>query len=99
MIIRTQNLEDGIFSEEKQNKNAVITYFCNFSFVNRAINIDPRVGLFLPCRITVTEHDGVVTLRAINPRYLSRFYNNSELDAACSEMHDIYVDIMEEATL
>ncbi|MDH3354039.1 MAG: c-type cytochrome [Chromatiales bacterium] len=98
-IIRTQNLEDGMFPEEEQSKHSVIVYFCNFSFVNRAINIDPRVGLFLPCRITVSERDGIVTLTSINPRYLSRFYNNSELDTACSEMYDIYVDIMEEATL
>ena len=98
-IIRIQNLEDGMFPPEEQDKHSVIVYFCNFNFVNRAINIDPRVGLFLPCRVTVTERDGVVTLTAINPRYMSRFYNNSELDEACSEMHDIYIEIMEEATL
>ncbi|NOR51131.1 MAG: c-type cytochrome [Gammaproteobacteria bacterium] len=98
-VIRVQNLEDGMFPEEEQDKHSVIIYFCNFDFVNRAINIDPRVGLFLPCRVTVIETDGVVTLNAINPRYMSRFYNNSELDAACSEMYDIYIEIMEEATL
>lgn len=98
-IIRIQNLEDGMFPEEEQDKKSVIVYFCNFDFVNRAINIDPRVGLFLPCRVTVVERDGVVTLNALNPRYMSRFYNNSELDEACSEMYDIYIEIMEEATL
>lgn len=98
-VIRVQNLEDGMFPKEEQDTKSIIVYFCNFSFVNRAINIDPRVGLFLPCRVTITERDGVVTLTSINPRYMSRFYNNSELDAACSEMHDIYVEIMEEATL
>jgi len=98
-IIRVQNLEDGMFPEEDQDKSAVIVYFCNFNFVNRAINIDPRVGLFLPCRITVAERDGVVTLTAMNPRFMSRFYNNSELDEACTEMYDTYIEIMEEATL
>jgi cytochrome c oxidase cbb3-type subunit 3 len=98
-IIRIQNLEDGMFAEQEQNPHSVIVYFCNFNFVNRAINIDPRVGLFLPCRITVAEQDGVVSLTAINPRYMSRFFNNSELDQACSEMYDIYIEIMEEATL
>jgi len=98
-IIRIQNLEDGMFAEEEQDKRSVIVYFCNFDFVNRAINIDPRVGLFLPCRVTVTERNGLVTLTAINPRFMSRFYNNSELDAACSEMYNIYIEIMEDATL
>ncbi len=98
-IIRVQNLEDGMFPKEEQDKRSVIVYFCNFDFVNRSINIDPRVGLFLPCRVTVTERDGLVTLNAINPRYLSRFFNNSELDEACTEMYDIYIEIMEEAIL
>lgn len=99
-IIRIQNLEDGLFPEGKQNRKQVIVYFCNFNFINKALSLDPRVGLFLPCRVTVVEgEDGVVRLMAINPKYMSRMYNNAELDDACLQMHDIYVSIMEEATL
>lgn len=99
-IIRIQNLEDGLFPEKEQNNKQVIVYFCNFNFINKALGLDPRVGLFMPCRITVVEGaDGTVRLMAINPKYMSRLYNNAELDDACQEMHDIYVSIMEEATL
>ena len=99
-IIRIQNLEDGLFPPEEQNKKQVIVYFCNFNFINQALSLDPRVGLFMPCRITVVEgDDGTVRLMAINPKYMSRMYNNAELDDACQEMHDIYISIMEEATL
>ncbi len=99
-IIRIQNLEDGLFPEAEQNKKQVIVYFCNFNFINQALSLDPRVGLFMPCRITVVEgEDGTVQLMAINPKYMSRMYNNAELDDSCQQMHDIYVSIMEEATL
>ncbi|MES9858254.1 MAG: c-type cytochrome [Sedimenticola sp.] len=98
-IIRQQNYEDGAFPKEEQKQKQVIIYFCNFKFVNRAINIDPRVGLFLPCRVTVVEKDGVVTVRSINPGFLSRFFNNAELDEACAELTNIYRTIIEEATL
>jgi len=99
-IIRIQNFEDGFFPEDKQNKKQVIVYFCNFNFINQALTLDPRVGLFMPCRITVVEgEDGTVRLMAINPKYMSRMYNNAELDGACQQMHDTYVSIMEEATL
>lgn len=99
-IIRIQNLEDGLFPEDEQNSKQVIVYFCNFNFINQALSLDPRVGLFMPCRITVVEDkDGAVRLMAINPRYMSRLYNNAELDDACQEMTDIYRSIMEEATL
>ncbi len=99
-IIRTQNLEDGLFPEDEQSGKQVIVYFCNFNFINQALSLDPRVGLFLPCRITAVEgEDGRVQLMAINPKYMSRLYNNAELDDACQEMTDIYREIMDEATL
>ena len=36
---------------------------------------------------------------AINPKYLSRLYNNAELDKPCEEMFQTYQAILEEATL
>lgn len=99
-IIRVQNLESGLFDEKQVSQKQVIVYFCNFNFINSALSLDPRVGLFMPCRITAVEHeDGTVELMAVNPRYMSRVYNNAELDESCARMHDIYTAIMEEATL
>ncbi|MCW8917295.1 MAG: c-type cytochrome [Gammaproteobacteria bacterium] len=98
-IIRVQNLEDGFFPEAEQNKKQVVVYFCNFNFINQALNLDPRIGLFMPCRITVVEEPDGVHMMAINPRYLSRVYNNAELDQACTQMFNIYAEIMEEASL
>jgi len=99
-IIRIQNLEDGLFPEAEQNKKQVIVYFCNFNFINQALSLDPRVGLFMPCRVTAVEgEDGIVRLMSINPKYMSRMFNNAELDESCQRMHDVYTAIMEEATL
>jgi cytochrome c oxidase cbb3-type subunit III len=99
-IIRIQNLENGLFPEDKQDKKQVIVYFCNFNFINDALSIDPRVGLYMPCRITVVEkEDGTVELMSINPLYLSRMFNNAELKESCNKMYDVYTSIMEEATL
>ena len=99
-IIRVQHLEDGLFGEGELNSRQVIIYFCNFKFINQALGIDPRAGLFMPCRITAIEAaEGSVTLHALNPKFMSRLFNNSELDEACDQMYDTYVTIMEEATL
>lgn len=98
-VIRVQTLEHGLFPEEQESNKQVIVYFCNFSFINKALGMDPRVGLFLPCRITAVEKDGVVKLTAINPIYLARLYNNNGLDEMCQEMFMLYQEIMEEATL
>lgn len=98
-LIRVQRLEDGLFPEEEQNRRQVIVYFCNFKFVHEALTIDPRVGIFMPCRVTVVEREDGVHVMSINPKYLSRLYNNAELDEACDQMYNIYLNILDEATL
>jgi cytochrome c oxidase cbb3-type subunit 3 len=98
-IIREQYLEEGLAAEGEENPRQVMLYFCNFAFLNEALALDPRVGLFLPCRVTVVETDQGVQVMSINPQNLSRLFNNSELDEACQKMHDLYAEIIEEATL
>jgi len=98
-LIRVQELDKGLAEKGKENKKQIIVYSCGFSFLYEALKIDPRVGLFLPCRITVIEEQGKVTLMTINPKRLSAHFNNSELDRLCEEMHEKYTDILDEATL
>lgn len=97
-IIRQQYLNQGLAAEGQENTKQIIIYFCNFNFLNKALTIDPRVGLFLPCRITVVEKNNKVSIIASNPLYMSRFFNNEELHKLCKNMHDIYTDIIEEST-
>ena len=99
-LIRVQYLEDGFFPPDQVNRRQVIVYFCNFNFLYDALAIDPRVGLFLPCRVTVVEReDGTVLVMSINPTRLSAVFNNEQLDEACDQMRQTYQEILEEATL
>lgn len=98
--IRDQPLDSGLVMEGKESKKHMMVYFCNFNFLYQALAIDPRVGMFLPCRITIVENEqGNVNLMTINPRHLSWLFNNNDLDDACNEMYDVYTSILEEATL
>jgi len=98
-LIRVQHLDYGFVPEDKESKKEVIVYFCNFDLLNQALAIDPRVGLFLPCQVTAYEQNGVVKVTTINPKRLSHLFNNNELDKLCDQMHQIYSDILDEATL
>jgi len=98
-IIRVQELNQGMVAKGKENTHQVIVYFCNFQMLNQALALDPRVGMFLPCRITAIEQDGKVMVYAINPKRLSGLFNNEELDKMCSSMYDTYISIVEEVTL
>jgi cytochrome c oxidase cbb3-type subunit 3 len=99
ILIRTDTLEHGLVPEGEEDPHEVILHFCNFSFLFDALLVDPRVGMFLPCRITVVERAGKVIVSAINPLYLSHLFNNAELDEYCHKMHGLYSAIIEEATL
>jgi cytochrome c oxidase cbb3-type subunit 3 len=99
LLIRTDYLEHGLVAEGEEDKHQVILHFCNFRFLFEALAIDPRVGMFLPCRVTVVEREGKVLVMTMNPLYMSHLFNNSELDEACREMHAIYTEIIEDATL
>ena len=98
-LIRTDYVEHGFVPEGKENKKQVVLHFCNFNFLFQALAIDPRVGTFLPCRVTVTETDGKVQVATINPMRLSSLFNNDELHEACEEMTSIYETIIEDAVL
>ena len=98
-LIRIEALNTGFVKEGEENKKQMVLHFCNFGFLFEALSIDPRVGMFLPCRITVVEDKGKVKIMAINPLRLRKLFNNDELDNACKEMHDIYQALLEDATL
>lgn len=96
---RVQTLEYGFTSPEKENPKQVIVYFCNISLLNQVLAVDPRVGMFLPCRITIYEQNGKVKVMSVNPKVLSSLFNNAELNPLCDQMTQSYTAIIEEATL
>lgn len=98
-LIHVMYLDQGYAKEGGENKKQVVVYSCDFNFLNNALSVDPRVGLFLPCRITVLEHNGKVLVMSVNPKRLSAIFNNVELNRLCEQMYKIYTDIIEEATL
>ena len=99
IIIRQDTLEHGLVKEGEEDPSEVILHFCNFKFLYDALAVDPRVGMFLPCQVTVTESAGKVLVATINPLYLSRLFNNDELSEYCERMYEVYASILEDATL
>lgn len=99
VLIREQALDQGLANKGKENKNQTIIYSCGFHMLNEALKVDPRVGLFLPCRITIVQLADKVKVMAVNPKRMSALFNNEELDRLCDRMRQTYTDLMEEALL
>lgn len=98
-IIRAVPYDQGLARTGQEDVTRFVVDACDFGFLNKALAVDPRVGLFLPCRVTVMESQGKILVMSVNPKRLSALFNNAELDELCAQMHRIYTDVIEEATL
>jgi cytochrome c oxidase cbb3-type subunit 3 len=98
-LIRAEPADTGFVTPGRENAQVMIVDGCDFHFVDKALGIDPRVGLFLPCRITVVQRGDKVLVMSVNPKRLSAIFNNAELDQLCNRMYGIYSDILDEAAM
>ncbi|MEZ4499821.1 MAG: DUF302 domain-containing protein [Thermomicrobiales bacterium] len=48
----------------------VILGACNPSLAHRALQADPRVGLLLPCNVTISEENGRSIVSIVNPEFM-----------------------------
>lgn len=93
-------MELGLADERFINKKQLSLRFCNFNRLYQMINTDPRLGVILPCRITVVEQpEGEVKLYIMNMRLVSRLFNNDQLEETAISMFESVIEVIEEATL
>lgn len=93
-------LEQGLGDDENINKKQLSLRFCNFKDLYDMINTDPRLGIFLPCQITVVENEEAkVQLLLMNMTLISKLFNNDQLTQGAQRMHEIMLEVMDEATL
>ena len=55
---------------DKDFRPYVILGACNPPLAYRALSDEPRVGLFLPCNVTVDEREDGVLVSIINPEFM-----------------------------
>ncbi len=93
-------MEMGLAPDDQINKKQLSLRFCNFSLLYKMINIEPRLGVILPCRVTVVEQDdGSVKLYLMNMKVATQLFNNEQLSDLAEEMHENLMELIEEATL
>ena len=93
-------LEQGLVDEFSHNKRQVAIRFCNFKELYHLLQIEPRLGTVLPCRISVLERkDGKVILVAADVANIAYLFNNDKLVELGKVMGEIIRDVMDEATL
>lgn len=93
-------LEQGLIDPTDINDRQMTIRYCNFNQLYELIRIEPRLGVGLPCRITVIERaDRSVQIIAMNIQLIATLFNNDQLLEMSKEYHEIQLEIIEEATL
>jgi cytochrome c oxidase cbb3-type subunit 3 len=99
-IFPARFLEQGLTDEFSHNQRQVAIRFCNFKELYHLLQVEPRLGTVLPCRINVLERkDGKVILVASDVANIAYLFNNDKLVELGKVMGEIIRDVMDEATL
>lgn len=92
-------LEEGLTDEFSVNKRQISLRFCNFNKLYEALKLEPRLGVILPCTLTIIENeDGSVQLVAANVEMMAKVFNNDQLDEVFSHIKASYDLILDEVT-
>ena len=67
-------------------RDYIILGACNPPFAKKALDVDPQVGLMLPCNVIVYDVDGKTVVSAINPSEVLNIVENAELEDVASEV-------------
>lgn len=99
VYIRQQNVDGGLTNVAEENGDVIFVYFCNFALLDQALKIDRRVGVFLPCKITLVQTPQGVEMIAVDPKQVSKHLNDRSLNELCDQLARDYRQILEEASL
>ncbi len=68
---------------------------CNPHFAYQALQVEPHIGVMLPCNVIVREVDGEVEVAAVDPVASMAAIQNPELTAIASEVRERLKSVIE----
>ena len=85
------------FKEKGLTYKGKFTIFeiCNPALAINALEINPRVVYFLPCKIVVSEKDGMGVLGMIKPSSMISELKDKDLNAFAGQIEEELIGIME----
>lgn len=92
-------LEQGLGEEDLEHPENASLRFCNFNELFKVLRVEPRLGAFLPCRITVLQRENSVLIVAPDLRFVASQYNNDQLTTWAENMDDLMIEILDEVTM
>jgi uncharacterized protein (DUF302 family) len=69
----------------KQMGRYVIVGACNPHLASQALDVEPQIGVLLPCNVVVREADGQVLVEAMDPGLMATMVDSSEIRPVADE--------------
>jgi uncharacterized protein (DUF302 family) len=67
----------------------IILGACNPRFAHKALLVEGKIGVFLPCNVVVEEHeDGSVEVSAVDPVTMMASAENKEVESLAAEVQE-----------
>lgn len=79
------------------NRQVAVFEVCNPHQAKRALEANPAVSTMLPCRISVYEKDGRLTLSTVLPAALMAMFGTPELEPIGVEVEAVLKAMIDEA--
>lgn len=75
----------------------VIIETCNLAMAGTALETDPRMGVFFPCRVVVYQlkPNGPVEVLTANPRFMAAIMNNPDLNVMADQLEDAMKEVLD----
>ncbi len=99
-VYANRTLLEGLRKENfsVDDKKQVVIRFCNFNNMQNFLKIEPRLGVMLPCRVTVVEDEqGKVRVVLANYKYAVARFNNEQISEAAIILIKEMQEMVEEA--
>ncbi|MGB1111092.1 MAG: DUF302 domain-containing protein [Gammaproteobacteria bacterium] len=91
-----QYLKESAFQDGERESRTL--YFCNFDMLKRSVMQDDRVGVGLPCTITVIRGSGGVRIQTMNPVLVAQMAG-VETPELCLDLRGMLEDVLDEAVM
>jgi uncharacterized protein (DUF302 family) len=78
-VLHTHDVQ-GVFAKKGiEHGPYKIIEFCRGPSAKKMLDINPEIGLFLPCKVVVCERKSKVILYILRPNFIHDFFPNEEL--------------------
>jgi len=77
-------------------RNYKILGACHPGFAHKALEVEDKLGVLLPCNVIVQEHkDGKVEISAIDPRVMMAGIKNQALETLSTDVFERFAKVFE----